>query len=207
MPPCRIWLRYVAAKMHAATDFVIRRYEEGRIKPEEMFHVALRNVFIGHLTFVHSYKGKEMAPTFSSENATLLVRPSLGLTERQVHVGDVVLFKDPKDADNLLVRRIAARAGEEMLSRRSRDKPFDLEEGQFWVLSDNEGFSPKDAVDSRTFGPLDSDNVLGRAIYYYVSQENNGIVKNSPASVALDFPLLAAELDIETLKMPPVRQK
>lgn len=57
-------------------------------------------------------------------------------------MGDVVLLKDPLGSNNYVVRRLAAVSGYEMASNNKEDKPFVLEDGQCWVLSDNKNLKP-----------------------------------------------------------------
>jgi hypothetical protein len=68
-----------------------------------------------------------------------------------------------------------------------------------WVLADNDALSPQDASDSRTFGPLALQHVLGRVLYAAASESNHGPIENSPQSMAIDAPVLEAELDLEVL--------
>mgnify|MGYP003702241877 CR=1 FL=1 len=62
---------------------------------------------------------------------------------RQVFVGDVVLLKDPEKSDDLIVRRLAALEGYEMVSNDEKDEPFVLDKDQCWVLADNQSLKPK----------------------------------------------------------------
>lgn len=58
-------------------------------------------------------------------------------------MGDVVVVKDPEKSDNLLVRRLAAVEGYEMVSKDEKDEPFVLKKDQCWVLADNDTLKPK----------------------------------------------------------------
>ena len=62
---------------------------------------------------------------------------------RQVFVGDVILLKDPEKSDDLIIRRLAALEGYEMVSSDEKDEPFVLEKDQCWVLADNQALKPK----------------------------------------------------------------
>ena len=70
---------------------------------------------------------------------------------------------------------------------------------QCWVLADNEDLQPSQAADSRSFGPLHVDHVLGRILYFVRSQTEHGPVENSTAANVSDLPVLEAELDVEKL--------
>lgn len=67
-----------------------------------------------------------------------------------------------------LVRRVAAVQGQEMLHRTDRGENFVLEPGTVWVTADNRSLPPEQAPDSRVFGPLPLENVMGRVIFRWV---------------------------------------
>jgi len=54
-----------------------------------------------------------------------------------------VVLKDPEKPDDLLVRRLAAVEGYEMVSKDEKEEPFILEKDECWVVSDNEALKPK----------------------------------------------------------------
>lgn len=81
--------------------------------------------------------------------------------DRRVFVGDVVVFKDPQNSDNYLVRRLAAIEGYEMVSKDEKDEPFVLEKDQCWVLADNENLKPK--VD----GTFLFNNLINKFLFVY----------------------------------------
>jgi hypothetical protein len=76
---------------------------------------------------------------------------------------------------------------------------FKLKPGTCWVLCDNESLSPKEALDSRTFGPLPLSNIVGRAIYCSRSRSEHGFVQNSDEAMHDDSAVLAVELDVEEM--------
>jgi nickel-type superoxide dismutase maturation protease len=61
-------------------------------------------------------------------------------------VGAIVLVRDPRDPENLMLKRVA-----------------EVAEGSCTVLGDR----PEESTDSRTFGPVPLGNVLGRALLRY----------------------------------------
>jgi nickel-type superoxide dismutase maturation protease len=65
---------------------------------------------------------------------------------RPPRVGEIVLVRDPRDAENLLLKRVAS-----------------VETGACTVLGDH----PDESTDSRTFGPVQFGSVLGRAVFRY----------------------------------------
>lgn len=56
---------------------------------------------------------------------------------RELFVGDIVLLKDPEKSDDLIVRRLAAMEGYEMVSTDEKDEPFVLDKDECWVVADN----------------------------------------------------------------------
>ena len=71
--------------------------------------------------------------------------------------------------------------------------------GHYWVLADNEEIPSKEAQDSRTFGPLHINSILGRIIYYVRSHTEHGPVENSKFVNRADKAILEAELDVEEM--------
>ena len=67
--------------------------------------------------------------------------------------GDVVAVVDPRDGDRVLVKRVSS-----------------VDETGVTVLGD----APDASTDSRTFGPVRRDLVLGRAVYRYWPAERRG---------------------------------
>ncbi|KAJ6953692.1 hypothetical protein NC652_005426 [Populus alba x Populus x berolinensis] len=118
---------------------------------------------------------------------------------RRVFVGDVVLLKDPEKSDDFLVRRLAAIEGYEMVSADEKDDPFVLDKDECWVLADNDKLKPKEANDSRTFGPISMSNIVGRVIYCLQTAVDHGPVQNSHFSMRKDSPVLEVELDVEEM--------
>ncbi|CAI5507551.1 unnamed protein product, partial [Closterium sp. Naga37s-1] len=65
----------------------------------------------------------------------------------------------------VIFRRVAAVPGDEMLSSQPSDEPFRIEKDHFWVLADNPAVPVKEALDSRTLGPVHVRDMVGRALY------------------------------------------
>ncbi|CAK9140617.1 unnamed protein product [Ilex paraguariensis] len=116
-----------------------------------------------------------------------------------VFVGDVVVMKNPENSDDYLVRRLAAMEGCELGSTDEKDEPFVLEKDQCWVLTDNENLKPKEASDSRTFGPVSITDIVGRVIYCLRTAVDHGPVQNSYFSMQKDSPVLQIELDVNEM--------
>jgi nickel-type superoxide dismutase maturation protease len=86
-------------------------------------------------------EGLSMAPTLRP-GEWLLVDP-LAYRDAAPAVGDIVVAPDPREPDRLLVKRVATVAADGSLELR--------------------GDAPDASTDSRTFGPLPSSAVTGRA--------------------------------------------
>ena len=65
---------------------------------------------------------------------------------------------------NVLVRRIGAGPGDELVTDDPEAESYTIPAGHCWVLADNEELQPS-PIDSRSFGPLPLQNVLGRIMY------------------------------------------
>jgi signal peptidase I len=118
-----------------------------------------------------------MAPTLQSGDQVLVDK--LGLRLAGVRRGDLVVFHEPTTGE-LMVKRVAAIAGDEVgiedgilvvngqpVSERYLDQsrvdglyfgPFTVGSGLVFMLGDNRANS----VDSRTFGPVPADDLVGR---------------------------------------------
>jgi nickel-type superoxide dismutase maturation protease len=93
--------------------------------------------------------GDSMRPTLEPGDRVLVLR----LAPR---AGDVVALRDPRDASRVLVKRVASIDGDGID-----------------VRGDNDVAS----TDSRTFGAVDRDDVLGRVVYRYAPAPRAGRVR------------------------------
>lgn len=162
----------------------------------------------GHGAAVHSGGSAAGSPLLLRLATALL---SVATSAPRISNGDVVAFVPPYAAAKLrsgapidsssdvLVRRVAASPGEELVSDDPADPSYVLRANECWVLADNEELEVKDALDSRTFGPLPCENVIGRVIYQASSLTEHGPVDNSKEAGKADQPVLDAELDVEKL--------
>ncbi|KAA3459348.1 mitochondrial inner membrane protease subunit 2-like [Gossypium australe] len=174
-------------------------YKRGLISDRELYDTVWKNVFQGKLTYLHWNKGEAMAPTIGEQASTLLVRKIPIADPTRVFLGDVVVLKDPDNSENYLVRRLAATEGYEMVSKDEKDEPFVLEKDQCWVLADNDKLKPKEAKDSRLFGPVSMTDIVGRVIYSLRTAVDHGPVLNSYYSMRKDSSLLEIELDVNDM--------
>lgn len=193
------WIRYLYTKVGNSLSISFKSYKDGQISGKEFQNRMWRNIFHEKLTFTSAVKGEEMEPTFSNEGETLLVCKIPSPSSRSVFVGDVILFKDPLDPEQERVRRVAAIEGDQMVSTDVNDLPFGLDDGHCWVISDNVSINPTTSGDSRTFGPLPMENIVGRVVYACRSSEDHGYVRNSEEAMHQDSAVLAVELDVNEL--------
>ncbi|XP_057519154.1 mitochondrial ATP-independent inner membrane protease subunit 2-like isoform X2 [Amaranthus tricolor] len=193
------WCRYLVHKLDYSVAVSWKHYEGGRITVKEVGDTVWKNFLQCKLTFLHWNKGEEMAPTIGPQGGTLLVRKIPIPGPSRVFIGDVVVLKDPKSPDNYLVRRLAAVEGYEMVSKDEKEEPFILDKDECWVLADNDVLKPKEAKDSRTFGPVNMSDIIGRVIYCLRNAVDHGPVPNSQFSVKKDLPVLEVELDVDEM--------
>ena len=57
----------------------------------------------------------------------------------------------------------------------------EVPENHCWLLCDNESIPGSEAVDSRRFGPVSTDHIVGRVIYSCASLFDHGKVSNRRA--------------------------
>ncbi|KAL8055199.1 hypothetical protein ABFX02_04G042100 [Erythranthe guttata] len=193
------WFRYISNKFDYSLCLSGKTYINGKVADAEIIHSIWRNFLHGRLTFLHWNKGEEMAPLIGPHGGTLLVRKLPVPDPTRVRIGDVVVLKDPLNSSNFLVRRLAAIEGYEMASTDEKEESFVLEKEHCWVVSDNNNLKTKEAYDSRTFGPVNMIDIVGRAIYCLRNAVDHGPVNNSDISTKQDAPVIEVELDVDEM--------
>ncbi|XP_031474652.1 uncharacterized protein LOC116246887 [Nymphaea colorata] len=198
------WLRYIAHKFEYSVSFSWQNYKVGQITEKQVSDSVWKNLLQGRLTYLHLNRGEQMAPTIPGQSGALLVRKLPAVDPTRVFVGDVVVVRDPEKSGHYLVRRLSAIEGYEMVSKDEKETPFILDKDECWVLADNEALNPKEAHDSRTFGPVRIGDIVGRVIYYMQTAVDHGPVQNSHFGMQKDSPVLAVELDVDEMarRMP-----
>ncbi|EOA27902.1 hypothetical protein CARUB_v10024076mg [Capsella rubella] len=193
------WFRYMAHKLEYSLTLSLKSHRREKLSDRELIQIVFKNLFYGKISFLHSDKVPEMSPTMTAKENTLLIRKIPIANTRFVFIGDAVVLKDPKDSDKYLVRRLAAVEGFEMVSGNEKEEPFVLEKDQCWVIAENQDLKAKEAYDSRTFGPVSTADIVGRAIYCLRTAVDHGPVRNSHTAMGHDSPILAVELDVEEM--------
>mmetsp|Transcript_28687 Transcript_28687/g.73956 ORF Transcript_28687/g.73956 Transcript_28687/m.73956 type:complete len:276 (-) Transcript_28687:616-1443(-) len=180
-----------------------------------------REAYNQQLTRVMYMAGTAMAPALNKAGLEdrdalekLVVRTIPRPSSRTVLVGDVVAFNSPltlgtsSDTNEfIMVRRVAAMEGDEMVAASSSDSEEqqveehlgEVPKGHCWVLADNEDLKPPEVIDSRTFGYIPLTNIVGRVIYAASTRKDHGPVINNPASVEADQAIIEGEVDVDRL--------
>jgi signal peptidase I len=148
----------------------------------------LINVFVGQATRV---EGQSMEPNLHTNQRLVVEKMSYRFHGPQRF--DVVVIKVPSQGDELLIKRIVGLPGETVeihdgqvyINGELLDEPFTSETtrpGRYaritvpplnvFVLGDNRNHSN----DSRSFGPVPIENIVGRAWISYWPPENLGLV-------------------------------
>lgn len=132
-------------------------------------------------------RGASMEPNF--EDKEYLIIDELSFYVRQPERGEVIVFRYPKDPKQFFIKRIIGLPGEKVEIRNSRVKIFNenypkgftlsepylnppdrptrpsvsltLEANEYFVLGDNRDYSS----DSRIWGPLSKNRIVGRVIF------------------------------------------
>ena len=96
--------------------------------------------------------------------------------------GAVVVFREPM-TDALALKRVAAGPGERI---RFADGYLTLADDEAWLLADAPealavaaGFGPP--IDSRRFGPVSADRLVGRVLFRYAPLRRFGRIAGGPA--------------------------
>jgi signal peptidase I len=148
----------------------------------------LINVFIGQATRV---EGLSMEPNLHSDQRLVVEKVSYRFSGPQRF--DIVVLKLPSQGDELLIKRVVGLPGETVeirdggvfINGEALDEPYISDETRpgrndhitvpplhVYVLGDNRNHSN----DSRSFGPVPIENVVGRAWISYWPPEELGLI-------------------------------
>lgn len=177
--------------------------------------VFVGSIFIVVYLFIlqpNQIKGASMEPTFHNGNYIFTSKVTYKL--RQPVRGDVVVFHAPRNPDLEYIKRVIGLPGDTVLIENQKvyvngqeiqesyisdvttlgivgfmeeGKPIVVPEGHYFVMGDNR---PRSS-DSREFGPIPYENIIGQVIYRYFPFNEMGTVKNPFAEQQLTFSLIA----------------
>ena len=148
----------------------------------------LINLFLAQATRVY---GQSMEPALQTNQRLVVEKVSYRL--HPPRRGDVVVIKLPQHPVELLIKRVVGlpgetvevRDGEVWINGQVLQEPYVAQltqgsmaprvvpEGMIFVLGDNRGYSN----DSRSFGPVPLENVVGRAVFSYWPPGTIGFVQ------------------------------
>jgi signal peptidase I len=149
----------------------------------------LINVFVGQATRV---EGQSMEPNLHTDQRLVVEKVSYRF--HGPHRFDIVVLKAPGQGEDLLIKRVIGLPGETIEFRDGQiyvdgellDEPFIAQEVQsdrnrtitvpplhVFVMGDNRNHSN----DSRSFGPVPIENIVGRAWISYWPVEDIGLVR------------------------------
>lgn len=147
-------------------------------------HQSKRLDLIGEILYNSStkiktvrHKSRSMAPRIPS-NCRVTVKPSLSY-----RVGDVVAARVPK-SKQLRLLRVVASPGTDMIDDGEPPKEMKLRRGDYWLEADRD--VSDDLVDSRTFGPVSSRDIVGRAYNMEFGGQLVTVMHNSEKTVEED---------------------
>jgi len=157
-------------------------------------------VFIGSLFIVvylfimqpNQVKGASMEPTFQSGDYIFTSKVTYKF--RSFERGDVIVFKSPKNPDIEYIKRIIGLPGgklyinDQLIEENYISATTNLWEGGFtkdgvsFIVPDDELYVMGDnrprSSDSREFGPIVSDSIIGQVFYRYFPSSVMGVIKN-----------------------------
>lgn len=164
-------------------------------------------VFVGSLFIVtylfvmqpNQIRGASMEPSFYSGDYIFTSKVTYRL--RSPHRGDIVVFRSPRNPDIEFIKRIIGLPGDNVVIKNANvyvngtllhedyiasetplweggyvkdGVPVIVPDGEIFVMGDNR---PRSS-DSREFGPVPIDSVIGQVFYRYYPSTKMGIVKN-----------------------------
>jgi signal peptidase I len=149
---------------------------------------VLINIFLAQATRVY---GQSMEPNLHSDQR--LVVEKLSYNFHEPRRGDIVVLQVPQAGSGLLIKRVIGLAGEKVeiksgkvyINEQPLEEPYLSNQSQrdmratvvppehAFVLGDNRGFSN----DSRSFGSVPLDNIVGRAWFSYWPLDQVGFLE------------------------------
>jgi len=176
-------------KRKTALRMVLEWLSEGveTILPAVLIAVLI-NLFLAQATRVY---GQSMEPSLHSDQR--LVVEKLSYNFHEPRRGDIVVLKVSQAGSGLLIKRVIGLPGEKVETKGGKvyinEQPLEepyispqpqrdmgaivVPPGHVFVLGDNRGFSN----DSRSFGPVPLENIVGRAWFSYWPLDQIGFLQ------------------------------
>lgn len=147
----------------------------------------------------HQVKGNSMHPTFKDKEYLLTEKISYNRSDPSF--GDVIVFKAPIKENYDFIKRVVALPGETVMVEKGHvyinDKLLDeyylsddivtnagefLTEGESYVVNTGEviafGDNREHSSDSREWGPVPNENIVGRVFFRYWPAGTIGVISN-----------------------------
>lgn len=148
----------------------------------------------------HQVKGNSMLPNF--HNGEYLLTDKVSYRRHTPARGDVIVFRAPVDENLDFIKRVIAVGGDKIMIKQNdvylNGQVLDeslylssgdtthpgqfLKEGQEYQVPDGTVFAMGDnrthSSDSREWGPVPNQNIIGRAFFRYWPPQDLGAVKN-----------------------------
>lgn len=122
-----------------------------RLIAQPILIALVMGVCVRHAVHIYSIPSGSMEPTLQVGDHILVVP-----YRAEPHRGDVIVFRSPVNAEELMVKRIAGVPGDLVDGQQGR---LIVPAGCYFVLGDNRGNS----FDSREWGVLARNQIIGRA--------------------------------------------
>jgi signal peptidase I len=187
-------------------DLTIPIEEEGKPGPlkaflletlETLVLAAVLFVVINTLTVRIRVDGSSMIPSLVHNNYVVVNR--LAYQFGEIERGDVVVFKFPQNPEEDYIKRVIALPGETIeiangmvyINGQPLQEPYiqapmlqdyppvTVPQEMVYVMGDNRN----DSSDSRRWGPLAVDEIIGKAIFVYWPFSDFGVVKHYDFSI------------------------
>jgi signal peptidase I len=137
-------------------------------------------------------EGSSMLPTLTDGEYMIINRLAYKLGTPSI--GDIIVFHPPRDLGEEYIKRVIGLPGDEVVVSHGRvtvndqilDEPYiasppayqgswTVPEGSLFVLGDNRNNSS----DSHSWGPVQMDEIIGRAVFVYWPPSQWGLVKHA----------------------------
>ncbi len=140
--------------------------------------------------------GESMEPTLQNKEQVLIEKVTLGFGE--IQRGDIIVFESPETKNKYLIKRVIGlpnetleiKQGQIYINDKNLNEPYlnnqstigketikentavKLNENSYVLLGDNR----ENSTDSRDFGPISKDKILGKAVLVYYPISNLRII-------------------------------